>query len=62
MKKYIQVLRDYYMINQKNETARYQNKNLLDFYFDEGSYAQNIINPLDLLYFRETLKLNNETK
>ena len=28
--------------NEYDETACYQNKNLLDFYFDEGSYAQKI--------------------
>jgi hypothetical protein len=44
--------------NEYNETARYQNKNLKDFYFDEGSYAQKIMNPLDSLSFRETDKTN----
>lgn len=40
------------------ETVHYQNKNLLDFYFDDDSYAQKIINPKDLLSFRETKDKN----
>ena len=41
------------------ETVCYQNKNLKDFYFDEDSYSQKIINPKDLLSFRVT-KIDNK--